>query len=50
MTVDAKPDLWRRYLTMLLEGLKPSGDGLAVTAIPASELRTVLTERRPAKK
>lgn len=50
MTVDAKPDLWRRYLTMLLEGLKPSGDALAVTAIPASELRTVLTERRPAKK
>jgi AcrR family transcriptional regulator len=42
LTIDAKPDLWRRYLTMFLEGLKPGGDPLAVTAIPTPELRSVL--------
>jgi AcrR family transcriptional regulator len=41
MSFEAQPDLWRRYLTMFLQALKPGGDALPVTAIPASEYHRI---------
>jgi AcrR family transcriptional regulator len=39
MTVEAEPTLWRRYLTMLLEGVKPGGDALSISALSVPEFR-----------
>jgi AcrR family transcriptional regulator len=41
MTVEAEPDLWHRYLTMLLEGLRPGGSELPVGALSPAEFRLV---------
>jgi hypothetical protein len=29
------PDLWRRYLAMLIDGLRPSRDGISALPVPA---------------
>jgi hypothetical protein len=34
-TSPTRPDLWRRYLTLLIDGLRPARE--AVTALPAAE-------------
>lgn len=39
MTIEAEPDLWRRYLTMLLEGVKPGRAELSISALSTSEFR-----------
>lgn len=39
MTIEAEPTLWRRYLTMLLEGVKPGGAALSIGALSTSEFR-----------
>jgi AcrR family transcriptional regulator len=50
MTVEAQPDLWRRYLTMFLEGLKPGADALSVAALPASEFHRIKPKPGPVVK
>lgn len=39
MTLEAQPAVWRRYLTMLLEGVRPGGAELSVSALSVSEFR-----------
>jgi AcrR family transcriptional regulator len=46
-TTDEAPYLWRRYLPMLLEGLRPDGPPLPVPALSAEQLDRALNQRRP---
>lgn len=45
---DSAPDLWRRYLAMCLEGLKPSPDVLPVPALNEREFRTAMGAHKQA--
>jgi hypothetical protein len=36
MAATVKPDIWRRYLAMLIDGLRPARDG--VTELPVAAL------------
>jgi AcrR family transcriptional regulator len=47
--VEQSPYLWRRYLPTLLDGLRPGGAPMPVTALSGEQLREALTpqKRRP---
>jgi AcrR family transcriptional regulator len=51
VTGDAAPDLWRRYLPMLLDGLRTTGTDLPVPPVPEDVLRKAMDshKRRLAK-
>jgi AcrR family transcriptional regulator len=34
-TSPAQPDIWRRYLALIIDGLRPSRDGVAALPVPA---------------
>jgi AcrR family transcriptional regulator len=40
---DADPDLWRRYLPIMLAGLKPSGPALPVPPLSDEAMRTAMS-------
>ena len=47
---DVRPDLWRRYLTIVLDGLRTRRDGptpLPVPALELGELATCMQNWRP---
>src|SRR5580692_8911841 len=44
------PDLWRRYLAMLIDGLRPSRDGISALPVPAPttlDLADLMTAHSP---
>lgn len=45
ITGDVAPELWRRYLPMLLDGLRP-GESLPVPPVSAEQLRDAMTRHK----
>ena len=43
---DADPDLWRRYLPILLAGLSPNGPALPVAALTDEAMREAMTSHK----
>jgi AcrR family transcriptional regulator len=46
----ARPDLWRRYLALILDGMRPAREGLTplpVPALPPDELEAVMRQQAP---
>jgi len=43
---DVAPQLWRRYLPLVLAGLRPGGDEFGAAAISSDELRVAITEHK----
>jgi AcrR family transcriptional regulator len=43
---DANPDLWRRYLPILVAGLSPSGPALPVAALTDDAMRDAMTSHK----
>ncbi|HEU5005893.1 MAG TPA: helix-turn-helix domain-containing protein [Jatrophihabitantaceae bacterium] len=46
ITGDVAPQLWRRYLPMLLDGLRPGGKKLPVPPIGEDDLRAAMTSHK----
>ena len=46
VAADADPQLWRRYLPMLLAGLRPSGPDLPVAALPDAVMRKAMSSHK----
>jgi AcrR family transcriptional regulator len=42
---DSAPNLWHRYLPMILDGLRPGGSEFGAPAIPAEELSAAIQQR-----
>jgi AcrR family transcriptional regulator len=45
---DSAPNLWQRYLPMVLDGLRPGGSEFGAPAIPAAELAAAIQQRKTA--
>jgi AcrR family transcriptional regulator len=46
MAGDSSPDLWRRYLTMCLDGLRPGGTALPTAALSEPEFRDAMANHK----
>jgi AcrR family transcriptional regulator len=46
ITSDASPDLWRRYLPMMLDGLRPGGAAPSVPPLPEDLLRKSMSTHK----
>jgi len=49
----ARPDIWRRYLTLLIDGLRPHREGLTPLPVPAllpEEMETSLRDSAPRRR
>lgn len=49
---DAEPDIWRRYLTMFIDGISVTRDGtspLLVSALPADQMEQAIRKRATAR-
>ena len=46
VTGDVAPQLWRRYLPILLDGLRPGGPALPVAAVSEADLREALSSHK----
>jgi len=44
LTIDENPQLWRRYLPMLLDGLRPGGSALPVAPLSVDQLTRAMSE------
>jgi AcrR family transcriptional regulator len=44
LTIDENPQLWRRYLPMLLDGLRPTGSALPVAPLSVDQLTRAMSE------
>jgi AcrR family transcriptional regulator len=44
LTIDENPQLWQRYLPMLLDGLRPSGSALPVAPLSLDQLNRAMSE------
>ena len=49
-TEHVQPELWRRYLTLLLDGLRPPGTPLPVAAPDADALALIAAQWRPPRR
>jgi hypothetical protein len=45
---DADPELWRRYLTLTLDGIKPGGSKLPVKALDEQAMRDAVANHKQA--
>ena len=46
VAADADPQLWRRYLPMLLAGLRPTGPELPIAALPDDVMRKAMSSHK----
>ena len=50
---EARPDIWRRYLTLLIDGLRPYRDGITPLPVPAllpEEMETSMRDSAPRRR
>ena len=45
---DTEPELWRRYLVLALDGIKPGGSKLPVKALDEASMRKAFTTHKQA--